>query len=183
MVHAAVVAGPAGAVVVPSASGGGKSTLAGAAMLRGLRLVSDEAACFAATGELLAHARPLGLDEQSRRLLGLHEEPGRGELAVAPGLLGRTWPPDRPTRCAAVVVPHRRPDGPAASRPGTPAEGLAAVLACCLNAPAADGDRGWSRTDAWAHLSGLLRSVRVHHLDWSDPHEGADRLAELVGAA
>ena len=67
-IHAAVVAGPRGAAIVPGVSGTGKSTLAAACQQPGLLLVSDEAACLDPHRDVLwPHPRPLGLDRGSRR--------------------------------------------------------------------------------------------------------------------
>jgi hypothetical protein len=178
-VHAAVLAGPRGCVVVPGASGMGKTTLAAACMQTGLTLLSDEAACFSQpTGALVPHPRPLGLSLDSRRILGIASPGDTGdEQATAPSLLGQSAPHSFRGECVLVAVPLRRKGADAALEPLTPAEGLAALLAGCLNVPPLDGQTGWQPADAWRYLSALAASVPLTRLTFDDPYAAARLLA------
>ena len=178
-VHAAVLAGPRGCVVIPGASGVGKTTLAAACMQTGLTLLSDEAACFSQpTGALVPHPRPLGLSLDSRQILGLASPSDTGdEQATAPSLLGQSAPHSFRGQCALVAVPLRRKGAEAALEPLTPAEGLAALLASCLNVPPLDGQTGWQPADAWRYLSALAASVPLTRLTFDDPYAAARLLA------
>jgi hypothetical protein len=181
--HAAALAGAQGCVVVPGESGVGKTTLAGACMQAGLTLLSDEAACFTEpVGTLVPHPRALGLSLASRQILGIAPPDEVGdEEATAPALLGRSAPQTYRGACVLVAVPVRRKGTEAALEPLTPAEGLAALLANCLNVPPLDGQSGWQPADAWHYLSALAPRVRLARLTFDSPHAGAGLLADVLG--
>ena len=80
-----------------------------------------------------------------------------------------------------VAVPLRRKGAGAALEPLTPAEGLAALLASCLNVPPLDGQRGWQPADAWRYLSALAPTVRLARLTFDSPYAGARLLVEALG--
>jgi hypothetical protein len=181
-VHAAVLAGPRGAAIVPAVSGAGKSTLAGACQQAGLLLVSDEAACLDPDRDVVwPHPRPLGLDRRSRELLGLPppgEGPVDGERATAPALLGAVAPVGEPVIPLAVVLPDR---SDAVSSPSiTPvgrAEGLAVLLASCLNT---GPGLVWDAERAWSRLGGLVRTLTCYRMQYRSPQDGARTLAALL---
>lgn len=179
--HAAAVDGARGAVVVPGRSGAGKSTLAGACLQRGLLLVSDEAACVDPELDVLwPHARPLGLDQRSRDLLGL-EPPAHGpadeERATAPLLLGAVADPATAATPIAVVIPERGHKGVAALEATTTSEGLAALLAACLNT----GSRSaWAPERAWERLARFTDGLPVYRMRYGRPGEGAEIIEQLV---
>ena len=182
-VHAAALAGPAGAVVVPGESGIGKTTLAAAAMQSGLTLLSDEAACFSSpAGTLLPHPRPLGLSRHSRSLLGITDsDDAVDEQATATALFGEAAPPSWRGTCALVAVPVRRPGVEASLTPMSAAEALPTLLSCCLNVPPDAGSGGWQPSDAWGYLSELVTQVRLARLSFDDPYAAAHLLAEELG--
>jgi hypothetical protein len=181
-VHAAALAGARGCVVVPGESGVGKTTLAGACMQAGLTLLSDEAACFTdPVGTLVPHPRALGLSPASRQILGLApSDGGQDEEATAPALLGRSAPQTYRGDCLLVAVPVRLRGVEAALEPLTAAEGLAALLACCLNVPPLDGQRGWQPVDAWRYLSSVASSVQLARLTFDDPYAAAAVLGDAL---
>jgi hypothetical protein len=183
-VHAAALAGPAGCVVVPGASGVGKTTLAAAAMQCGLALLSDEAACFTSpVGTLIPHPRPLGLSRASRSLLGLGEDDDPShEQATAPSLLGTTAAPSWSGRCVLVAVPDRRPGVEASLSDIAAAEALPALLSSCLNVPPLDGQVGWQPAEAWRYLSELVTGVRLVRLTFDDPYAAAELLSGALEA-
>lgn len=181
-VHAAALAGLAGCVVVPGASGVGKTTLAAAAMQRGLVLLSDEAACFTSpVGTLIPHPRPLGLSRASRDLLGLSDDDDTvHEQATGPALLGTAAAPSWRGRCVLVAVPDRRPGVEASLSDLAPAEALPALLSSCLNVPPLDGQYGWQPAEAWRYLSELVTGVRLVRLTFDDPYAAADLLSKAL---
>lgn len=190
-VHAAAVAGAVGAAVVPGVSGSGKSTLAGACMRRGLRLVSDEAACLDRLDlALRPHPRPLGLSAHSRRLLSVGDigadaggapQPDRhdDERATAPGALGRWVPTQEHCPVALVVLARREPGVLARLVPASRSDGLAALLGSCLNTGTG---AGWRPGDAWHLLGRLVQSVSVVALTYDRPQDGAALLADELSA-
>jgi hypothetical protein len=181
--HAAVLGGERGAAIAPAASGAGKSTLVAAGLQAGLRLVSDEAACLDPVDDVLwPHPRPLGLDGNSRRLLGLPTPahgPPDSERATAPALLGLTAPVARPVPAAVVVVLERT----SSEIPGavvtslSRGQGCAVLLANCLNI---GPGRPWAPEAAWARLTALVQTLDVVRLRYDRPQEAAAALAELL---
>ncbi len=181
-IHAAALEGAVGAAVVPGPSGMGKSTLAGAAMRSGLRLLSDEAACLDPDDlRLRPHARPLGLSPTSRGLLGVDGGPADSaqEWAVAPGLLGRCAPSTASCPVALVVLAERV-DGPAHWAPASRADGATALLASCLNTgPGA----AWSPEEAWLLVTRLMPGVTVARLRYDSPHDAAQLLLQRLSSS
>ncbi len=178
-IHAAAVAGPTGAAVIPGVSGSGKSTLAGASMQAGLRLVSDEAACIDPEDlRLRPHARPLGLSADSRSLLGLASgAAGPDEVAVAPALLGGCVPGHARVGIALVVVAERRPGALPRLVPATSADGVAALLGACLNTGATGA---WRAEDAWRLVARMMGRLPVARLRYDRPQDGADLLLDRL---
>lgn len=156
LAHAAVVGRDDRALVLPAASGTGKSTLAVALLQRGWTYLSDEAVCLPWAGGLacVPYPRPAALSPWSVQALGLA---GRGldagtERLVRAGDAG-SRAEQAPVRVAAVVILERsdRPDG--ASDPVV---------------------REVSRADV---LSGLLARSFNH---FRDPAAALDRFADLA---
>jgi len=179
--HAAVVAGPLGAAVVPGVSGTGKSTLAGACQQIGLLLGSDEAGCLDPDEDVLwPHPRPLGLDRRSRELLGLRppdEGPLDGEYATAPALLGTAAAVTEAMTPVAVVLPDRQvTTSPSLTLVGK-AEALAVLLASCLNT---GPSHRWDASRAWTRLTAFVRSVECYRMAYGSPQEGAEILRRLL---
>jgi hypothetical protein len=180
-IHAAVVAGPRGAAIIPAVSGAGKSTLAGASQQAGLLLVSDEAACLDPDQDVIwPHPRPLGLDLRSRELLGLRppdDGPGDGERATSPGLLGAVASVAEPVVPVAVVLPDRSDASSASLTPVGRAEALAVLLASCLNI---GPQREWYAERAWSRLTSLARDLACYRMEYGSPQGGAATLADLL---
>jgi hypothetical protein len=179
--HAAALAGTRGAVVVPGPSGAGKSTLSGACLRRGLRLLSDEAACVDPDLDVLwPHARPLGLDERARHLLRLEaplDGPAEEERATSPSLLGTVSDPATAATPVAVVIPQRGHDGDATLEPATASQGLAALLAGCLNTGTSST---WPPVKAWERVTRFASGLPAYRLRYDRPEEGAEMIARLV---
>jgi hypothetical protein len=181
-IHAAVVAGPRGAAILPAVSGAGKSTLAAACQQAGLLLVSDEAACLDPERDVIwPHPRPLGLDRSSRELLGVPPPPDGpvdGERATAPALLGATAPVTEPVVPWAVVLPTRNDDASSSSvaSVGT-AEALAVLLSNCLNT---GSGRAWDPERAWSRLTRFTRDLKCFRMEYGSPRAGAAALAAVL---
>ena len=183
-IHAACVAGPSGAVVIPGRSGAGKSTLAGACMQRGLVLLSDEAACLRpGRDDIAPHARPLGLSGSSRRILGLPvlaSEADPDEVAVCPSLLGTSARPDSRHPPVLVAIPQRVASEPASIVAVPTSQALRRLLENCLNVPTTTPSTGWSASGAWGRLTLLAAAVDCVELRYDDPHDAARLLASAL---
>lgn len=105
LVHSAVVARGARALVLPGSPGSGKSTLCAALVSRGWRLFSDEMAIFDHAGAtLVAMPRPISLKNQSIAVMRRFARDAYfGPIApdTAKGDVGHMRPPAESTRLAA----------------------------------------------------------------------------------
>jgi hypothetical protein len=112
-IHAGVVSAAGASIVVPGASGLGKSTLTAALVQAGFGYLSDEVLAVPRTGGLPARfARPLALAADSWTALGLDPagRPAAGdERLVAPEQLGSLGAP-APVR--HILLTQRRPGPP-----------------------------------------------------------------------
>jgi hypothetical protein len=110
-----VVAHEDAAVVLPAPSGGGKSTLTAACVLRGFDYVSDEALCLnLEDGRVVPYPRPIGLSSWSRAMLGVPAASGSAgdaETYVAAADLGGLVA-SGPLAVGHVVLVERRPGPP-----------------------------------------------------------------------
>lgn len=130
--HAGVLLGRDGAVVLPGASGLGKTTLVTACLRTGrLRLLSDEALCLTPDGLARPYPRPLALDARSCALLGLPAPPTGRELLLPPDAHGPLAPPG-PHPVRAVLLLERRP-GPVELGPASAGEVVHALLTRSFN--------------------------------------------------
>jgi hypothetical protein len=171
VLHAGVVAGPAGAVVIRGSPSAGKSTLVAAAYRSGLDVLGDESVLAARSDpdDLLAAVRDVTLLPDARRLLGLDDAltsaAGGTENKRRLDLFSSCTPAARRARRVATVVLGSRTGGPARLEPLTPET--------CLR----EFRRG---AIAQEHWSGTPEHVAEH---WS--RSGAYRLsgaADLGGA-
>ena len=116
LLHAAVVSGPQGGVLISAASGGGKSTLAAGMMQWGYRLHSDEFGMVNANdGALRSFPRPVSLKNESIPIVSelagvdwmsktLRETP-KGNIAyrrVRPDDIARY---DETSHCKVIILP------------------------------------------------------------------------------
>lgn len=123
VVHAGCVAGEGG-VLLPGASGTGKSTLTAACIAEGMAYLSDEyAALDLADGTLTPYAKPLGLDGD--RLVSAS--------VLTPGSVGRSGPP------SGIVFPRYAPGAVATMGPLDPGWTLLALAAHTTNLAALGG--------------------------------------------
>lgn len=176
LVHAAVLGEHGRCVIVPGASGAGKTTLAAAGMQQGLTLLSDEAACLVhPLGTVLPHPRPLSLSRRGRALLGVDAiDEGDEEIALAPQEFGRCASPSTRSRCVAVVLASWQPGARPHVEEVDRSVGLVALLDALLEAG------GWPPAQAWAYLTRLVRSTRVARLTYDHPRDGAALLRDVL---
>ena len=172
VIHAAVVAAPDGLVVIPGASGHGKTTLAAALVRRGWGYVSDEVlAVDRTTGAVTPFARPLSLSPDSWSALGLDPlrcpAPG-AEGLVAPAELGSIAVPGQVRH---VLLTARRP-GPPAVAPGRPGAAVRALLASAFNHYRAPRESLQTVLD-------LVRSAQVWDVGYAEAPELADMLCDV----
>jgi hypothetical protein len=126
VLHAGVVVGPAGAVVIRGSAGAGKSTLVAAAYRSGLDVLGDESVLAARNDpdELLAAVRDVTLLPDARRLLGLDDAltapVGGMEDKRRLDLFSSSTPAERCARRVATVVLGSRNGGRARLEPLVP---------------------------------------------------------------
>lgn len=170
--HAAVVASPRGLLVVPGASGLGKTTLAAALVRAGFGYVSDEVlALDRRTGRATAFPRPLGLDAAAWPVLGLPGDPPPPgtERLLPPGVFGQVAADGGPV--SDIVLAQRRP-GPVEFEPAT-SRGAAVVALL---------DRSFNHfrdpPGSFRATVALARTARV----WQAGYESAPELADVLAA-
>jgi len=200
--HAAVVAGADGLVVIPGRSGLGKTTLAACLVQAGFGYVSDE--CLAVhreTGQITAFPRPLALDgdvwSMFSQVADATPPPGT-EAFISPHVLGKVGPAHGTVR--DIVLAVRDPSypiskvsleattrGPAVELLLTrafnhfrdPAASFAAVVALVRQA------RVWRATYSHAPVFAALMSRRfgIHDRSWSaqEHDQATDRLRSGQG--
>jgi hypothetical protein len=126
VLHAGVVTGPAGAVVIRGSAGSGKSTLVAAAYRAGLGVLGDESVLAARSDpdDLLAAVRDVTLLPDARRFLGLDDvltaPAGGTEDKRRLDLFPSSTPAVRRARRVATVLLGSRNGGPARLEPLAP---------------------------------------------------------------
>ena len=151
VLHGGAVAGPDGAVLLPGASGAGKTTLTAWLIAHGWRYLTDELA-FVATGLAVVHglARPLHLKQLAipavRAFADLDARADADDtletpssLLVQPSRLSGDTPAG-PTRIDRLVFPRYQPGADDALTRLSPAEAGLRLMACLINARNLDGD-------------------------------------------
>ncbi len=176
--HAAVLVGPAGAVLIPGASGAGKSLLALAGVAAGLGYGTDEAARIPLVGEVVVDALPKPVTVKAA-----------GRPWVPPALTARWIPPDvadpddyawvplvgsAPAPVVAVVLPDcsGATEGLAPCEAGDAAEALLAGVFNLGGAGVAAGLEAVCR---------LVEGAACLRLDTRDLPAAGARLAERLG--
>lgn len=178
-VHAAVVAGPRGVLVVPGHSGLGKTTLTAALVRAGFEYLSDEVlAVDRSTGEVYRFARPLSLAPDVWPLLGLagecapEDESSDYERQFAPSRFGPVWP-GGPVRVSDVLLARRVAGGEPEVGVGSPSDAVTALLTRSFNHYL--DPRGSLRTAAE-----LVRDATVWSADYSDATQLAATMRRLL---
>lgn len=180
--HAASVVWNGRALVLPGASGAGKTTLTAQLVYDGLSYLSDELTCVMADGATVSgFGRPLALKTGSwppleRALQAIPD--ARDVLRFHGGLLVR---PERlnplgagaPAPCHAIVFPRRASGRPAALMPLSPGAGSLALLATVVNAGNLP-NRGVS------HVAHLARRVPMYALEYDEAAEALPLLRTLL---
>lgn len=171
LLHAGAVVRDGSAIVLPGASGEGKSTMTAACLRRGLGYVSDEmVALDLRSGDVTGLRRPLMLTPWSTRALGLGEHRGPGKAAVAPEALTATTVV-HPVRVAHVVVARHGAVATTLAPMGAGAV-LHEILAASFN-HYVHGAR------AWEAATRLASTASGWHLEVADPESAAEAIATL----
>lgn len=167
--HAAAVEIGGAIVVLPGASGSGKSTIAAQLMERGHAYLTDETVCIG-HGDLRARAHPkaLCLDPASQRLIGHPISPTTeihdGTADVDPRMIGHGRISPGGAIGAVVFASHRAGARPEL-RPLDPTEALRRMLANAFSPPRID-------QAAFAAIVRLANDVGAYEL----VHGGVDHL-------
>ncbi len=128
-VHAGVVSGNGGAIVIPGGSGLGKSTLVAALVQVGFGYLSDEMAAVDADGSVHAFPRPISLDATACELLGLPRPVAADEVTLLPASLGTLGPAHAPV--TTILLVER--GVPLSISPAAPSEAAAAMIRHSFN--------------------------------------------------
>lgn len=175
-VHAGVVAHDGAAVAFPADSGVGKTTLVAACLRRGMGYVSDEALALTDSGTVVPYRRPLAMSRWTARTLGL--EPAAldvgPEVMLAPAEVGgRALTEDQP-RLRHLVSLERGSALPVALVELHRGAAPALLMRSSFN--------HYRRPESHLRLAAhAARSLRLWRLTYTDPHEAAAAIGELVG--
>jgi hypothetical protein len=173
-VHAGAVARSGIVIAFPGRSGTGKS----ACLQHGLGYVSDEALIIEpASGEVIPYPKPLWLSAETRRLLDLGEdelstfvEEAYKAPVVPEALGGGVAGPPLQLGHLVILEPGDDPPRFTGIDPGFTAHTL---LRNAFNR--------YQQPEAWFHLAAeLARNVRGWRLEYRDPREAAELIAERL---
>jgi hypothetical protein len=171
-VHAGVVAHGNSVIVVPGASGLGKTTLTAALVRAGFEYLSDEAlAIDTGTATVQPFPRPLAMSHDSWALVAsdvaLPPAPGQ-EVLVPPAAFGTVGEPGGAV--SDVLLVNRRP-GPVEIEPATPGDALSELLRRSFNHFRTPGA-------SFELLTGIARRARAWRVGYSDARELAHAVAQ-----
>lgn len=169
-VHAAVVSHGASAIALPADSGGGKSTLAAAAVLCGLSYLSDEALVLNDQGKVLPYPKPIALSTWSCSILGIPSKRATKTL-VTPQELGGVVRRSE-ARLTDVIVPSYGEDRALLERRPN-SEAVTALLGKSFN-------HYKDPARAFRLATNAARRVRMWRLRYSDPMEAAHLLSDRL---
>jgi hypothetical protein len=186
-VHAAAVAGPHGAVLLPARSGEGKSTLTAALLDAGFRLLGDDTVALSDAVEARPAPFPICLKEGAWTLLSARF-PQLAQAATHRRMDGKMvrylFPKSRdqieePAGCYPIrwiVFPRRSEDDVARLVPMRKADALARLTA--EFSPLAGGlsERQIERLVRW------IKAVECFELRFADVDEGVEHITRLCGA-
>lgn len=178
-IHAAAVATPQGAVMLPADSGSGKTTLCGRLLQRGAAYLSDDSVALDHDGRVLGYPKPLGFKGMARELFA-----DAGPVDTAPGgRLQSVWQvaPSRLGAVAvtsadpvAVVVPRFEPGARLQVQPLSRPAGAAALLRQVQNLSA------FGFVAALDVIGRLVARVPCQALVHGDAGEAASAVLDLV---
>jgi hypothetical protein len=185
-IHAAGVATPDGAVLLPGNAGNGKTTLCARLLQRGAAYLSDDSVALDRGGRLLGYPKPLGfkvgtwVEFAEAGLADLDLDPGTQLVwQVPPGRLGATVVTVADP--VAVVLPRFDPGAPLRVEPLSRQAGAAAILQQVQNLPA------FGVPDALEVIGQLLARVPCHAVVYGDARDAVpavlDRVAPPTGEA
>jgi hypothetical protein len=187
-VHAGVVGGPSGCVLLPAPSGSGKTTLTAALVRRGHAYFSDEVAPLAAdTLEVEPFPLALCVKETGRAALArlfpevealpVHARSDGKRVAYLPPPAASLPAGDARRPVAAIVFPRYRPGAGCRARPLATGEALARLLGQGVGLPPAFGLAELRR------LAGWIGRLPCHELAFGSPAEAASAVEGLAGLA
>ncbi len=176
-IHAAAVATPHGAVILPANSGSGKTTLCARLLQRGAGYLSDDSVAVDKRGQLLGYPKPLGFKGSTQDLFSDVRLPGAsdGRDAVWQVSATRLGAAIVTSAEPAVVVSPRFEPGAALhlDRMSRPA-GAAALLQQAQNLPA------FGFPEALAIIGLLVAKVPCHSAVYGDADDAAQAVLDLV---
>ncbi|MEJ0020633.1 MAG: PqqD family peptide modification chaperone [Acetobacteraceae bacterium] len=186
--HAGVVAGPAGAVLLPAPPGSGKSTLTAALVRSGLDYFSDEVALLAAD-DLAVMAFPLAMCIKLTGLAAMQAlYPGSDALPVHTRVDGkrvvylplprdRVPEPGARRQVAAIVFPRYDPGATSTIRPLARPEALARLMSQCVGVGPVLQAADIARLVAW------IRGIPCFEAVYPDLPLVVAAIGRMVGAA
>lgn len=169
-VHAGVVGNANGVIAMPALSGGGKSTLTASLVKAGFGYLSDEALVVDDDGAVIPYPKPFALSAWSSGVLGIDSE--NDEWLVMPDDLGGRLHqgPDHLTDIVMSSFGH--PETSLTPLPKSSA--VAALIRYSF-------DHYKAPERAFRLATDIAREVRVWQLEYDDPVEAAQLLAEELG--
>lgn len=171
-VHAAVVSRDGTVLVIPAASGHGKSTLTAALLQRGWRYVSDEALCLPWDGSgPLAYPRPLSLSRWSAAAVGVsggHGEDATGEETII-GIARQGWSVEPAPGTVTDIALLTRDAGTARLEPAHPSDVVTELLRRSFT-------HFLDPRRAVELLARTASTARCHRMHLGDPREAAGML-------
>ncbi|MGH2554719.1 MAG: hypothetical protein ACRDHO_03260 [Actinomycetota bacterium] len=181
LIHAGAVAAPTGAgVLLPGASGSGKTSLVAGLVRAGYSYLSDEAGVIdPVTRRLYPFPRALSLKAGSfmyfPELEGSGDDflPSRAEWHVRPEELAQGHVPGEPCEIKFVVAPRYQPEAPTSLTPVTRAEGVMELATNAINLSLYGGR-------ALHVLEGLVSRARCFRLVSGDLPSSVQALTELT---
>lgn len=182
LVHAGAVAWGNCGMILPAASGRGKSSLVAKLVTDGWQYLSDEVAVIEREhGRLLPLAKSLRLHEGARSVLqSVHPRlaPASPHRALDSSPIwylapDPRWLPDAPPLLRVAVIPSFDVASPTELRPASPSE----ILSCILNQSFNLREHG---ANAVGDLVRYLGAVRCYTLSFNDLDEAALILRKVV---
>ena len=176
-IHAAAVATPHGAIMLPADSGSGKTTLCARLLQRGAAYLSDDSVALDDQGRVLGYPKPLGFKGATRQQFadgGFVDVDDEQEdvWQIPPSRLGAAIVTAADP--VAVVIPRFEPGASFRLESISRQAGAAALLRQVQNLPAV----GFS--EALGAIGRLVAKVPCYAVVYGDAHEAAPRVLDLA---
>lgn len=169
-VHASVVGSGESLIAFPSDSGGGKSTLAAAAVMNGFSYLSDEALVLDDDGLVIPYPKPMALSRWSCEMLGL-EAPGGSEQLFTPQDLGGKTRTEHGRLTDLVITKYGGSRFDLERRPSS--EAVAQLIGKSFN-------HYLNPERAFKLATRVARGARVWNLSYDEPRRAMAGLAERL---